>query len=669
MRLRKLLLTVLLTPLLVCAEGGQVRAVNGASFADAQPLAPGSFASLFGENLCGATLTATYGPNGELPTSLGGTTVTVNGTAAMIYYVSPTQINFVMPASLPSGQARISVQYGNSVFDTTVLVGAAGPGIFATNGMGMGDGAVLHAWLWLGGPFSVTTDGQPTQLALFLTGIDETVPPKVMVGGVEVEVKYYGPAPGYLGLQQINFVVPAGFAGVGRVPVTVESDGVISNVTYISILPTTTIMERYVPGWMPGQIVRENMRLGRDVNAMAFIPATNTALVADAEQNVVQVIPIASNSLPAAIPLPDGAQPLGIAANAAGTIAAVALTSKASVAFLNLDKNQVTSVVSTGFLPGAMAFHGTDLLVTNTGSGSVSVIDSTTGQITDTIEVGFGPTSIAIAGELAIVTNTQSGSLSLIDLTTHQVTTVMLRPGARPRDVAISADGSKAVITTPTANAFFLLDVATRNVTVVETAAWGCMGPAGVAIRGSTAYIANQMTASVSVFDLATAKLVRTFPVDPGPRDLVVNAAKNQLIVLCAGTGTLDVVDLGTFSIVSRIDAGLAAHVITWPLPTVTGISPNRGAIGSTFTFTVSGMNLEDVTDLKFDFVRLRRLAMEDTDIKVTNVVAKADGSAVTATVQILAGAAEGQRLLRLVSSRGELRAPFAMALFTVAKQ
>ncbi len=667
MMLRKLLLIAVFTPMLAYAEGGQIRAVNGASYADSQPLAPGSFVTVFGENLCGATVTAAYGPSGELPTSLAGATVTVNGAPAMLYYASPSQINFVMPASVSPGQAQIVVRNGGSVFETTVLAGTAGPGIFAINGMGMGEGAVLHAWLFQRGPFSVTTSGLPTQLALFLTGVDTSTLPKVMVGGVQVEVKYSGAAPGYLGLQQINFVVPADFAGVGWVPVTVESDGVVSNVTYVHILPTTAMMQDCVPGWMGG-MVRENVRLGRDVSVMAYVAATNTALVADTEQDVVRVIPIDSKSIHATIALPTGSEPRGIAVNPAGNIAAVALTAQASVAFLDVNLGKVTTVVSTGFLPGDMAFHGTDLLVTNAGSGSVSVIDSTTGQITGTIEVGFGPSSIAVAGDLAIVANTQSGSLSLIDLTSNKVATVMLRPGARPRDVAISADGSKAVITAPTANAFFLLDVATRSVTVVETGAWGAMGPAGVAINGNIAYVANQMRATISVIDLATAKLIRTFPVDPGPRELAVNEAKNQLIVLCGGTGTIDVVDLGTFSVVSRIDAGLTAHEVIWPLPTITGISPNRAATGARFSFTVSGMNLTGVTGLKFDFVRPRRLDVEDTNIKVSNVAAAADGRAVTATVEISSGAAEGQRLIRLVTTRGELRAPFSMALFTVNK-
>ena len=56
-------------------------------------LASGSIASIFGTNLATSTKTATTLP---LPRQLGGTSVSVYGIAAPLFYVSPTQINFQM---------------------------------------------------------------------------------------------------------------------------------------------------------------------------------------------------------------------------------------------------------------------------------------------------------------------------------------------------------------------------------------------------------------------------------------------------------------------------------------------------------------------------------------------------------------------------------------------
>ena len=52
------------------AFGQQMTVVNGASFDSSQPMAPGSFASIFGQNLCGQTMAGNWVAPGQLPTSL-----------------------------------------------------------------------------------------------------------------------------------------------------------------------------------------------------------------------------------------------------------------------------------------------------------------------------------------------------------------------------------------------------------------------------------------------------------------------------------------------------------------------------------------------------------------------------------------------------------------------
>src|SRR5947209_3324468 len=99
-RLTRVLLAFL-TPVL--AVFGQVSAVvNGASFAG--PPSPGSVAAVFGANLASTTVQES---TASLPVSLGGVTVTVNGVAAPLWYVSPGQINFEMPAEVEPGSASI----------------------------------------------------------------------------------------------------------------------------------------------------------------------------------------------------------------------------------------------------------------------------------------------------------------------------------------------------------------------------------------------------------------------------------------------------------------------------------------------------------------------------------------------------------------------------------
>src|SRR5262249_6140665 len=63
-------------------------AANGASFKAV--FAPGMILTLFGSNLANSTESASSVP---LPKSMGGVAVTINGIAAPLYYISPTQLN------------------------------------------------------------------------------------------------------------------------------------------------------------------------------------------------------------------------------------------------------------------------------------------------------------------------------------------------------------------------------------------------------------------------------------------------------------------------------------------------------------------------------------------------------------------------------------------------
>ena len=577
----------------------QMTIVNGASYDGSQPIAAGSFASMFGQNLCSQTMAGSWISPGHLPTTLGGCSVTVNGAPAMMQYVSQGQINFIMPAGAGSGQATVIVTNGTRTMTGNALAGAAGPGIFAFNGMGMGEGAMLNATMFRMGPFSTTTAGKPTYVAIFATGLDPSTKPVVSIGGIPVDVLWYGDAPGYAGLQQINVTLPAAMAGVGRAPVMVTSGGHASNVTFLHVLPTNAMMQG-MPGWAHGMTMAENMPRGHELSFMAFNASNNTALVTDENDDVVRVLSMASGSAAATITLPSGSQAHAIAVNAAGSLAAVALSAKAAVAIVDLSQNKVTSVVGTGNYPSRLVFSGSNILVTNAASGTVSVIDSGSGILTQTVNVGLGASGIAAAGGTAVVSNMQAGSVSIVNLADYSVSTVALPAGTRPHEVAISVQANKAVITTPMSNGFIILDLGTKAFTQVSTSTWNGMGPGSVAVNGNSVYIANQMTASVTVADLASAAVVKTFPVDPGPVALAVNAAKNQLLVLAEGTGTLDVVDLASYAIASRIDAGSTERQGQFTMPWISSITPTSAAAGSGFTLTITGSGLQAVQGIEF---------------------------------------------------------------------
>lgn len=659
---------------------GQMTVMNGASFSPVQPMAPGSFASIFGQTVCSQTATGTWIGPGQLPTTLGNCLVTVNGTAAMLQYVSSGQINFIVPQNMGPGMANVVVSNGSQTTSGSMTIGQAGPGTFSMNGMGVGEGAMLNGMMWQPGPFSTTTNGQTTPIAMYVTGLDLSSTPTLSISGMPANVMWFGNAPAFVGLQQINVSMPAGAAGSGRVPVTITSDGQTSNVTYMEILPTASMMQG-MPGWGSGMMVGENMPRGHELSYMAFSPANNSALVTDENDDVVRIISMSSNSTTATITLPSGSQAHAIAVNAAGTLAAVALSAKSSVALIDLSQNQVISVIGTGYYPSHLAFSGSNLLVTNEANGTVSVIDTNAKVMVQTVTVGLGPSGIAATGNLAVVANLQAGSVSMINLSTYAVSSITLPVGSLPYEVAVSASANKAVISTPMSNGFLILDLGTGAVTPVDTSVWNAMGPGAIVTSGTAAFIANMMTASVTVVDLAAGKVVKTFSVDPGPRAMAVNTAKNQLMVLAEGTGTLDVVDMTTYGMMTRMNGADTERQGNWTLPLISSMTPNSAAGGSTFTLTITGTNLQSVTGIEFlnggagsgmgggmGGGSGQGMGSQDGNIKVSNVQVNAAGTQITASVQLLSTATAGTRLIRLETNSAEVMGMMSGSLFTVTK-
>jgi YVTN family beta-propeller protein len=580
--------------------------------------------------------------------------VAVNGIPAMLQFVSPGQINFVVPQNLGAGMSTVMVNNGSQTQSGTMIAGQAGPGVFATNGMGMGEGAMLNGMMWSLGPV-------------------------VTIGGIPVDVMWFGNAPGYAGLQQINFMLPSGMAGVGRAPVTVTSNGQVSNVTFMHVLPTAGMMQG-MPGWGQGMMVGENMARGHEMSYMAWNAVNSTALVTDENDDVVRIISLVSNSTTATITLPSGSQAHALAVNSTGAMAAVALSAKASVALIDLTTNKVTALVGTGYYPSRLVFSGSSLLVTNAGSGTVSVIDTTSKTVAQTINVGLGASGIGVSGSTAVVANMQAGSLSIINLTNYAVSNVLLPAGFRPREVAINAQASKAVVTTPMSNGFLILDLGTKAFTQVATNTWNGVGPGAVALNGNAIYLANQMTASVTVADLASAAVVKTFAVDPGPMALAVNTAKNQLLVLAEGTGTLDVVDLASYGISARINAGDTDRQGQFTMPLISSIAPNSASAGTTFTLTLTGSGFAGIQGIEFVVAGTGMgggmmgggpaagFGQSDTNVKVSNVQTNSAGTQITSTVQILPAAVAGPRQVRLQTNYGTVMGMMTNLPFNITK-
>jgi uncharacterized protein (TIGR03437 family) len=226
--------------------GSVGNAVDSASYVAV--VSPTGIATLFGQNLASTTASTS---GSSLPTTLGGVNVNVDGIAAGLSYVSPTQINLVIPSTVPASSSQLLFSYngGTLAASGTALVQSVAPGIFTANGSG--SGLAAGDWqrynssgtLLVSDTLSTPIDfGNPTDqvyLILFGTGIrnvSSTSQVSVTVNGVAGTVTYAGAQGSYEGLDQVNVLLPHSLAGSGSVNVVLTAAGVTANTVTIDIM-------------------------------------------------------------------------------------------------------------------------------------------------------------------------------------------------------------------------------------------------------------------------------------------------------------------------------------------------------------------------------------------------------------------------------------------------
>jgi uncharacterized protein (TIGR03437 family) len=220
------------------------------AFSSAGIIQQGEWVSIYGTNLAGGTATWT----GNFPVSLGGTSVTINGKAAYLSFVSPGQINLQVPNDTATGAVPVAVTTAIGSATATVTLAPFAPSFFLLDNRHVA-GIILRSngsGTYGGGSYDIigptgTSLGYQTFAAkagdiieLFGTGFGPTNPVvragqafsgsapttnpvTLRINSVSVATIFAGLSSA--GVYQLNLTVPSGL-GAGDVPLQAGVSGV-----------------------------------------------------------------------------------------------------------------------------------------------------------------------------------------------------------------------------------------------------------------------------------------------------------------------------------------------------------------------------------------------------------------------------------------------------------
>ncbi|MCC6369014.1 MAG: hypothetical protein IT165_36285 [Bryobacterales bacterium] len=236
------------------ADGG---VLNSASFVIGQVVTQGSLVSVFGSNLASTIAQPDSIP---LSTSLANVTVTFNNIPAPLSYVSPNLINAQLPwNTLPDGVTQgtatvVVTANGVSSAPKQVPIGPFSPGIYAVNNKAIAinpDGTLALPPGAL--PPFTSRPAKPGDFMIILgTGLgaldsplangtnsrdklrNVITPPVILVNGMTAPFLFAGISPDFVGVYQVNAIVPSAAGSGDTLPLQFQVGGITS--------PDTTTM-------------------------------------------------------------------------------------------------------------------------------------------------------------------------------------------------------------------------------------------------------------------------------------------------------------------------------------------------------------------------------------------------------------------------------------------
>ncbi|MBZ5636897.1 MAG: hypothetical protein LAO55_27555, partial [Acidobacteriia bacterium] len=222
------------------------------------PVAPESWAAAFGSQLADGTASM---PASPVPTKLGDSTVMVrdaNGVerSASLNYVSPSHVNFTIPAGTAVGSATVSIYSGSQLRGVGSLdILTTAPALFVLNQDRLANASLLRVRgdssdyesivrldaatnQFVGIPIDLGSGTDQVYLTLYGTGwrfrpsLDSV---SVTVGDVPVSVVYAGAALYYDDLDMVSVLLPQRLRGLGALDIVLRLNGQTANIVRVLI--------------------------------------------------------------------------------------------------------------------------------------------------------------------------------------------------------------------------------------------------------------------------------------------------------------------------------------------------------------------------------------------------------------------------------------------------
>ena len=242
--------------------------VSASAFGGFPAIAPGSWIEIYGDNLFSGAAqqwSLSQFTNGVAPTSVGGVTVSVGGAQAFIDYVSPNQVNALVPSNAAVGAASVTLTNANGTSDSfPIYIDATQPGLLAPASFIINGKQYVAALFPDGQTFALPQNAipgvasRPAQpgdvLTIYgvgfgpvtggftagtiVTGVNAlTAPVQFNFGNpFTAAPSYAGLAPNFTGLYQFNVTVPAGLGANSAASFSFTLGGVKGTQTlYIAI--------------------------------------------------------------------------------------------------------------------------------------------------------------------------------------------------------------------------------------------------------------------------------------------------------------------------------------------------------------------------------------------------------------------------------------------------